>query len=104
MLQARPHRQSARHDKAILISDSDQFISETRLLLSSSEAMNLLSLIRLGIDLGIFADGQRAVVEVIREFKYPTEFSAPQIPKREMRIRVRYLGLPGDPDIHLRFR
>ena len=42
MLQARPHRQSARHDKAILISDSDQFISETRLLLSSSEAMSLL--------------------------------------------------------------
>ena len=25
--------------------------------------------------------GQRAVVEVIREFKYPTEFSAPQIPQ-----------------------
>ena len=32
-------------------------------LLNSSEAMNLLSLIRLGIDLGIFADGQRAVVD-----------------------------------------
>ena len=25
--------------------------------------------------------GQRAVIEVIREFKYPTEFSAPQIPQ-----------------------
>jgi len=32
-------------------------------LLNSSEAMNLLSLIRLGIDLGIFADSQRAVVD-----------------------------------------
>jgi protein arginine kinase len=32
-------------------------------LLNSGEAMNLLSLIRLGIDLGIFADGQRAVVD-----------------------------------------
>ena len=31
-------------------------------------------------------------------------FSAPQIPQREMRIKVRYLGLPGDPEIHLRFR
>ncbi|HRG55334.1 MAG TPA: ATP--guanido phosphotransferase, partial [Lacunisphaera sp.] len=32
-------------------------------LLNSSEAMNLLSLIRLGIDLGMFADTQRAVVD-----------------------------------------
>ncbi|MSU46396.1 MAG: protein arginine kinase [Lacunisphaera sp.] len=32
-------------------------------LLNSGEAMNLLSLIRLGIDLGIFADGQRAVID-----------------------------------------
>jgi protein arginine kinase len=32
-------------------------------LLNSGEAMNLLSLIRLGIDLGIFADAQRAVVD-----------------------------------------
>lgn len=32
-------------------------------LLNSSEAMNLLSLIRLGIDLGIFADTQRALVD-----------------------------------------
>lgn len=32
-------------------------------LLNSSEAMNLLSLIRLGIDLGVFADTQRAVVD-----------------------------------------
>ncbi|MSU65257.1 MAG: protein arginine kinase [Opitutus sp.] len=32
-------------------------------LLSSSEAMNLLSLIRLGIDLGAFADTYRAVVD-----------------------------------------
>ena len=31
-------------------------------------------------------------------------FSAPQIPKREMRIKVRYLGLPGDPEINPRFR
>jgi protein arginine kinase len=32
-------------------------------LLNSSEAMNLLSLIRLGIDLGVFPDAQRAVVD-----------------------------------------
>jgi protein arginine kinase len=32
-------------------------------LLNSSEAMNLLSLIRLGIDLGIFADAQRGLVD-----------------------------------------
>ena len=32
-------------------------------LLNSSEAMNLLSLIRLGIDLGIIAEAQRAVVD-----------------------------------------
>lgn len=31
--------------------------------MSSSEAMNLLSLLRLGIDLGIFADGKRAVID-----------------------------------------
>ncbi|MFZ5494010.1 MAG: protein arginine kinase [Verrucomicrobiota bacterium] len=32
-------------------------------LLNSGEAMNLLSLIRLGIDLGVFADTQRALVD-----------------------------------------
>ena len=32
-------------------------------LLNSGEAMNLLSLIRLGIDLGVFPDAQRAVVD-----------------------------------------
>ena len=32
-------------------------------LLNSGEAMNLLSLIRLGIDLGVYADAQRAVVD-----------------------------------------
>ncbi len=32
-------------------------------LLNSGEAMNLLSLIRLGIDLGVFPDGQRAIVD-----------------------------------------
>jgi protein arginine kinase len=32
-------------------------------LLNSGEAMNLLSLIRLGIDLGVFPDSQRAVVD-----------------------------------------
>ncbi|HVS54270.1 MAG TPA: protein arginine kinase [Opitutaceae bacterium] len=32
-------------------------------VLSSSEAMNLLSLIRLGIDLGVFPDGQRSIVD-----------------------------------------
>ena len=31
-------------------------------------------------------------------------FSAPLTPTRETRIKVRYLGLPGDPEIHLRFR
>lgn len=32
-------------------------------LLSSSEAMNLLSLIRLGVDLGVFPDGNRCVID-----------------------------------------
>jgi protein arginine kinase len=32
-------------------------------VLSSSEAMNLLSLIRLGVDLGVFPDGQRSVID-----------------------------------------
>ncbi len=32
-------------------------------VLSSSEAMNLLSLIRLGVDLGVFPDGNRCVVD-----------------------------------------
>ncbi len=32
-------------------------------LLSSSEAMNLLSLIRLGVDLGVFPDAQRSVID-----------------------------------------
>ena len=32
-------------------------------LLNSGEAMNLLSLIRLGIDLGVFADAQRALID-----------------------------------------
>jgi protein arginine kinase len=32
-------------------------------LLSSSEAMNLLSLIRLGVDLGVFADSYRSVID-----------------------------------------
>lgn len=31
-------------------------------------------------------------------------FSVPMPPKREMRVKVRYLGLPGDPEINLRFR
>lgn len=31
-------------------------------------------------------------------------FSAPLPPSRELRIRVRYLGLPGDPELHMRFR
>jgi len=42
MLQPRPYRHSARHDKAILISDRGQFISETRLLLSPNDVTNLL--------------------------------------------------------------
>jgi protein arginine kinase len=32
-------------------------------VLSSNEAMNLLSLIRLGVDLGVFADGQRSITD-----------------------------------------
>jgi protein arginine kinase len=32
-------------------------------VLSSSEAMNLLSLIRLGVDLGVFPDGQRSIID-----------------------------------------
>jgi 2-keto-4-pentenoate hydratase len=31
-------------------------------------------------------------------------FSAPMTPRREMRLKVRYIGLPGDPEINLRFR
>ncbi|MEQ1774083.1 MAG: fumarylacetoacetate hydrolase [Burkholderiales bacterium] len=31
-------------------------------------------------------------------------FSAPLIPQREMRLKVRYIGLPGDPQINMRFR
>jgi 2-keto-4-pentenoate hydratase len=31
-------------------------------------------------------------------------FSAPLTPTRETRIKVRYLGLPGDPQINMRFR
>ncbi len=31
-------------------------------------------------------------------------FSVPITPSREMRIKVRYLGLPGDPEINMRFR
>jgi hypothetical protein len=42
MLQPRPYRRSTRHDKAILISDRGQFISETRLLLSANDVTNLL--------------------------------------------------------------
>ena len=34
-------------------------------LLTSSEAMNLLSLLRLGVDLGVFPDGNRAVIDRI---------------------------------------
>jgi protein arginine kinase len=38
-------------------------ILQNGFLLNSGEAMNLLSLIRLGIDLGVFPDSQRAVVD-----------------------------------------
>lgn len=31
-------------------------------------------------------------------------FSPPMVPGSEMRIKVRYLGLPGDPEINLRFK
>jgi 2-keto-4-pentenoate hydratase len=31
-------------------------------------------------------------------------FSAPMAPKPAMRVTVRYIGLPGEPRIHLRFR
>lgn len=31
-------------------------------------------------------------------------FSAPLTPSRETRIKVRYVGLPGNPELHMRFR
>ena len=31
-------------------------------------------------------------------------FSAPMAPRQAMRVKVRYLGLPGNPEINLRFR
>jgi 2-keto-4-pentenoate hydratase len=31
-------------------------------------------------------------------------FSAPLTPSRETRIKVRYMGLPGNPELHMRFR
>ena len=32
------------------------------------------------------ASGKRAVIEIIREFRYPTEFSAPQIPQNNQQV------------------
>lgn len=31
-------------------------------------------------------------------------FSPPMSPRSELRVKVRYLGLPGDPQIHVRFK
>lgn len=31
-------------------------------------------------------------------------FSAPLAPRSDLRVKVRYIGLPGDPEINLRFR
>ncbi len=39
--------------------------------------------------------GQRAVIEIIREFKYPTEFSAPQIPQTVGATTTTGLGVGG---------
>ena len=61
--------------------------------------------------------GQRAVIEIIREFRYPTEFEPPQIPqtfgaarnggddsRRTRSARRRTGSLPGHPDDADRFR
>ncbi len=42
MLRPRPHRDTNRQDKAILISDSGKFISQTRLLLGAGDLQTLL--------------------------------------------------------------
>jgi general secretion pathway protein D len=40
--------------------------------------------------------GQRAVIEVVREFRYPTQFQPPQIPQTVGAVRTDNGGLTGD--------
>jgi general secretion pathway protein D len=40
--------------------------------------------------------GQRAMIEIVREFRYPTEFTAPQIPQTVGAVRTDSTGLTGD--------
>ncbi|MEY2564560.1 MAG: ral secretion pathway protein [Verrucomicrobiota bacterium] len=40
--------------------------------------------------------GQRAMIEIVREFRYPTEFTAPQIPQTVGAVRNDNTGLVGD--------
>src|SRR6202022_2273272 len=40
--------------------------------------------------------GQRAVIEIVREFRYPTQFQPPQIPQTVGAARTDNGGLVGD--------
>jgi protein arginine kinase len=77
-------------------------------LLSSSEAMNLLSLIRLGIDLGTFPDAQRSLIDRLFIEAQPghlqhaqkVEFDPNQRDVlRAARLRTEFAGLPR-PDFN----
>jgi len=39
--------------------------------------------------------GQRAMIEIVREFRYPTEFTAPQIPQTVGAVRTDNTGITG---------
>ncbi len=75
-------------------------------LLNSGEAMNLLSLIRLGIDLGVYPDSQRAVVDrlfiecqpghIQHNTKRSAEASQRDLLRGEL-LRVEFAKVPG-PD------
>jgi protein arginine kinase len=77
-------------------------------LLSSSEAMNLLSLIRLGIDLGTFPDGQRSLIDRLFIEAQPGHLQHAQKGEfdpnqrdvlRAARLRAEFAGLPR-PDFN----
>jgi general secretion pathway protein D len=40
--------------------------------------------------------GQRAVIEIVREFRYPTQFQSPQIPQTVGAVRTDSSGIVGD--------
>lgn len=40
--------------------------------------------------------GQRAVIEIVREFRYPTQFQPPQIPQTVGAVRTESSGIVGD--------